>query len=83
MKCNYNSDNVSYPGETLKETIYYIVAQDINISIEQLEGIINGELEITDEIAEKLSHYCGTKQFWINREKNYREGLLNENNKSR
>lgn len=76
--CRYNTDTVSPPGDTLKETMYYITAQDITITVEELESIIDGELEITDEIAEKLSHYCGTKEFWLNRERKYRESIKNE-----
>ena len=43
------------------------------------QSILNGEIEIDEELAWKLSDVLGSSvHFWLNREKNYRESLNKE-----
>lgn len=78
---DFNPNWVSAPGDTIED----ILIQK-NISVKSFSEIMNlhmkdsllllgGELLISDEIAEKLASIASTKQFWINRERNFREGL--------
>lgn len=79
----YCPDTVSAPGETLNDIlkernidlIGFCSISDIPLAI--VEKIIQGEHEITLEIANKLEEALGvTSGFWINREKNYRDFIF-------
>lgn len=64
--------------ESLKETVPYTPQQfiDAGITIEQLVGILVGTQEIDDDMAAAIAKATGSStQFWINRERQFREGL--------
>ena len=73
---DFNPNYAVTPGETLKEMLKihpHIVATALDID---LPRVLTGGLEITDEMAEQLDFSFGpSKQFWINRESQYREQL--------
>jgi len=77
-----NPDWVIKPGETLMDwmtegRVHPITMSGIcGLPVDAIEGIIDGSVEITPEIAEGL--FRGTKisaQLWLNLEKAYRDGL--------
>lgn len=66
------------PGDTIRELIetHYIsesiLAEKLNLSIEILERLLNGNLEITPDIAKRLEETFNIPQsFWLNLQKNY------------
>lgn len=75
----YSPDVVSIPGDTIREIIkekrisYKTLRKNLQISRKQFHQLLwSGTLRITPEIAEKLEQSIGgTKEFWINRDKNY------------
>ncbi len=68
------------PGATINETLKLKglsnedLAKALNKTIPWCNKLILGEEEIDDFIANKLSEFLGgSKAFWINLEKNYRD----------
>lgn len=74
---------LSHPGETILETIEYygltvenLVAQT-GLSLSTLVLLIDGKIEIDENIALKLEDSLSIpKDFWIEREKNYRKKVM-------
>lgn len=76
----FKPDWVSPPGDTVRD-----ILEEKGISIEQFAttmgwasrhalGFLDGAIALTEEIAEALArHFGGTKDFWLAREKAYRE----------
>ena len=57
-------------------------AQACQMTAGKLLGLLDGQVLITHRIAGQLAHATGTSvQFWINRERNYRQALQNQTNK--
>ena len=74
MKNEYKPDWVVPPGETIREILVEECANRMELTVDQAEDLLCGKLEITEQIAEKLSiEYGSTKTFWMNLERNYRE----------
>jgi HTH-type transcriptional regulator / antitoxin HigA len=76
----FNPDWYSPPGQTIATLLEErdippaIFAQDMELSLEYVDLLLRGELILCDTIAEKLEKVLGsTKQFWLAREKKYRE----------
>ena len=73
----------SPPGDTIRDIMEdrvitrFELACALDITSNNVLNLINGTLRITPELAQKLSEALGsTKEFWENREKQYREALL-------
>lgn len=78
----FKPDWVSPPGDTILE-----ILEERKISLSELMDrleipiydvfyLIKGKISITEEIARKLVKFLGgSKQFWMNREAQYRESL--------
>lgn len=82
MDNTFNPNWVSAPGDTILDLLEYkdMTSEEfskmVDLSISDAHLLLNGEYEITDELAEKLSiAFSISKQFWINRENTYRTGL--------
>lgn len=76
----YSPDWISPPGDTIKDLLeekgYELnkIAHDLNLTFEDMNKLIKGRLHIDELLGNKLAIYLGsTKQFWMCREKNYRE----------
>lgn len=70
------------PGRTIKRLMLhrglsiYELSIEIEVSEEKTEALIEGELQINEKLAERLSAALGSSSaFWINREKQYRQDL--------
>lgn len=79
---SFQPNYVVPPGETLEEVLLdrkmtpVGFAEQIDVPIEIIAGILKGETPISDEIAYKFHDYLGiSTSFWIRLEKNYRDGL--------
>lgn len=79
-----NKRIVSYPKEYLIDAITEMnisldeLANKIEVSPDLLNNIINGNIELTFEIAEKLSKFFGNSvDFWINLQTKYNEYIDN------
>ena len=74
----YRPDWVSPPSDTIKELIKGDSTNE-TLAICDLTGIsevVNNDAPITEDIAKWLKVlFGGTTQFWLNRERNYRDGL--------
>jgi antitoxin HigA-1 len=62
-----------HPGENLAEELREIgvtaakLARQIDVPVNRITGIINGQLGITADTALRLAHWFGTTpQFWMN-----------------
>lgn len=73
------------PGETIRETLehYEITVERfallMEMSLPLVEALLIGGLPLTGDIAERLERVLHIdKEFWINRERNYREKLYAE-----
>ena len=69
----------SAPGETIVDIIEYrgwcfsFVANELDLTIDNLSNLITGELEIDEPLANKLSKTFGSTQaFWLERERQFR-----------
>ena len=78
----FNPNWCSAPGDTISDMLYerglsipqLAVALDLSLFVTNY--LLDGYLEIDDALAQKLGEYFGNStQFWINREKHYRERL--------
>lgn len=74
---------VSKPGTTIEECMeernisYPEMAIKMQLSVKEVEELIDAKIKIDDKIAKQLSEIFGVStQFWINREQHYREGLI-------
>ena len=72
------------PGETILELAhskgmeFFELMEASDLTIEDLNKIIEGKAVITKEIAERLESALGVPaQFFLNLEKNFRESLYN------
>lgn len=52
-----------------------MTARVIRVDVDTLEGLLDGTVEITEAIAAGLARLGISSQFWLNLERNYREGL--------
>lgn len=78
----FNPDWVSAPGDTIEDILeakkisHDEFAAKCELTTDQADLLIRGDLEITTELAQKLSSVLGAPaDFWIRREAHYREGL--------
>lgn len=81
IKCK-NGFIVIPPGETIKEVMENNsitknqLQQKLCISLDTLEDLLEGDIPLTEHIAEQLEAIFDIdKQFWINLEENYRKEL--------
>ena len=87
LNAPFNPDWVSKPGSTISDCLK---ARQISIekfaeflygdsspdSVKKAQGLIDAKELITDDVADKLGKFFGINtQFWINREKHFRDGL--------
>jgi len=84
MPDEYSPDHSSPPGDTIADLM-----DEQGVSIDELGDVLDlsfraclkllqGEVEITPEIASSLSGFLGsTPEFWLKREKIYRDSLPN------
>lgn len=78
----FNPDWVSPPGDTIVHTMIskgitrnYLIGK-LKLTEREFELLLLGKMSITPDLAYLLSaHLGGSFQFWISRERNYREGL--------
>ena len=75
----FNPDWISSPGDTIRDILMERelsadqLAGDIDVPLTTLEKILDGKKLITPDIATGLSSTLGaTKEFWLNREDDYR-----------
>ena len=80
----FRPDWISAPGDSIKEILkerkisVSEFARQLDESFELTTDLINGQAEIDREIALKLENCIGaTAQFWMARERKYREDLKN------
>lgn len=80
---NLNKDFIIKPGDTIEETLECIKMSmedfsiKMNKTIFEIEDLISGKEPLTNDIAMQLESVLGIPaQFWIKREKTYREDLL-------
>jgi HTH-type transcriptional regulator/antitoxin HigA len=83
------TDWASPPGDTisdlLEEKDWGIdqLADLIQLSMEDTNELISGNIPITEEIARKLDQaFGGGSKFWLNREYQYRQQLIKLNEES-
>ena len=81
-KNSYMPNMVSYPGETVLETIESYgmsqaeLAERMGRPKKTVNEIVNGKAAITPETALQLERVLGVPaRFWMNREQQYREAL--------
>ncbi|WMR31051.1 ImmA/IrrE family metallo-endopeptidase [Metapseudomonas otitidis] len=79
---DFQANWVSPPGETIldilcdREISKQYFAEQIGLDINCAESLLVGDLEITESLAFQLSEVLGPDMdFWINRERQYREGV--------
>lgn len=82
MSSAFQPDWVSPPGDTIKEILKEMKISNtafvlcMDISFETARQLLEGELQIDQEIADKLAKVIGSSQsFWLKREENYRKSL--------
>ncbi|MBX3010422.1 MAG: HigA family addiction module antidote protein [Caldilineaceae bacterium] len=90
IKNSYMPDMVSYPGETVLETIESYgmsqaeLAERMGRPKKTVNEIINGKAAITPETALQLERVLGVPaRFWMNREQQYREALARSTERTR
>lgn len=78
----FRPDWVSAPGETIvdilgeRQVAVSDWAKAMGLSAEDAGRLVNGDMPITDHIAQALARELGPSvEFWIRREQHYREGL--------
>ncbi len=74
-----------HPGEQLAEELKRIgipaaeLARQIDVPVNRITGIINGQRAITADTALRLGHWFGTSpEFWLNLQKLYELRLARE-----
>jgi len=72
----------SMPGDTISDVLkakkisLSLFAEKMESSIDTVRSLLHGYISINEEVAQKLEYVLGsTAQFWINREKQYRESI--------
>lgn len=66
----------SPPGDTIREIVDHQTATQLELTEGQLAQLYKGRLPISDKLANRLEWVFGpSKQFWVNREQQYRETL--------
>jgi antitoxin HigA-1 len=67
-----------HPGETLREDLQALgmsaaeLARQINVPVNRVTEIMNGQRAITGDTALRLAHFFGTSaEFWLNLQKLY------------
>ena len=75
-----------HPGEHLAEELKELgisaaeLARQIDVPVNRITGIINGQRAITADTALRLGHWFGTSpEFWLNLQKLYELRLAREN----
>ncbi|MDR1491943.1 MAG: hypothetical protein LBT05_04385 [Planctomycetaceae bacterium] len=75
---------VTSPGDTLEEMMEWQktsreqLSESTGTSLDVIDGIIEGEVEITEEYADLLAGVTTvSRETWLNFERHYREGLAN------
>lgn len=78
----FNPHWVSAPGTTISDIMesnnvtHRELCDKLGLEAAEFYLLLLGDLEINDDLAEKLSKWAGSsKAFWLAREANYREGL--------
>ncbi len=73
------------PGEAILEFLEsnsmtrWDLGEDLHLDEKEMDRLIYGERELTDEMAAQLESFFGaSKEFWMELEKNYREDLEKE-----
>jgi HTH-type transcriptional regulator/antitoxin HigA len=81
----YNPDWVSAPGDTIQDLLDERGMSRIELSelagihLTLVDELLSGEAPITPVLAESLERVFGaTAQFWLTREKHYRDGRINQ-----
>lgn len=70
----FNPDWRSPPADTIRDILEQQFGDRVGLSRENLEKLMNGELAIDGDLAEKLSMTLGgSVSFWIKRDQQYRE----------
>ena len=71
-----------HPGEHLAEELKEIgifaaeLARQIDVPVNRVTGIINGQRSVTADTALRLGHWFGTSpEFWLNLQTHYELGL--------
>lgn len=73
---NYHDKLYFHPGFYVEQNMLELMAETIGISYEDCEDLINGDLDVDEELAIKLSKAFGTTEsFWLNLQDVYDEGL--------
>ena len=75
--------NPVHPGDILKEEFMAELglsagelANAVQVSPAQIEGIVRRETAVTADMAARLSRYLGTSpDFWLNLQRNYDRGV--------
>lgn len=74
------------PGTTVlrvlnnKQISLSVFADQIDLSLDEVNSLLSGETQISDDIANRLADVFGNSAaFWLNREKQYRLSLLQKN----
>ena len=87
MNNKFKPDWISPPGDTIRELLEEKnVSKDnlsklLNLPIEKIEKLLDGELEIDFYLAYDLYKVFGpSMNFWLKREKNYRNSLEEKSN---
>lgn len=81
-KEEFNPNWVSPPGDTIRDTLDVIgmtrkqFAEQMQMDLMDVYELEHGRLQIDFRIAQRLAHVLDIDaQFWINREKHYRDKL--------
>ncbi len=73
---DFNPDWCSPPGDTLREIVYTYWCDTLGVSYFDFEKLLNGDLPINFDLAIELENVTKVPaKFWINREKQFRDGL--------
>lgn len=82
-KNTFEPNWVSKPGDTIKDCMdeknlsYPEMAMKMRWSVREVKDLVNAKIKIDSKVAEQLSEIFNvSKQFWINREQHYRDGLI-------
>lgn len=82
LPTHYERELLSCPGDTIEETMQAmnipdtVMAGKLGVDLIHFQGLIKGRDPITEGIASRLEKITNVPtEFWINREKNYREKL--------
>jgi plasmid maintenance system antidote protein VapI len=82
MKNEFKPDWACPPGDTIQDLLkekgwsQSRLRLELGLGQEQMTRLLKGDIPISDDIARILARHLGSsKQFWINREANYRSDL--------